>query len=99
MKYYICGNSELLIEKCERYLTLLNETPINPNKINIPLEETDLLSVRLKLIDLCDCIYLSTDWKTNKRCKQELNYAKMLNKKIKYGNMQWKIIKREKIEQ
>ena len=72
-------------EKAENYLK--QEYPstnlVNPTWLNkvfcYNAEDEEYMSIRFRLLDMCDFIYMIDGWKDSKSCNQEYGYAKASN--------------------
>lgn len=95
MRYYIIGGKEsgmLDYAYAEGWLKLNGNTVINPCEIKIKgITDSELAQVKMQLLCLAESVLV-----LDKSCNSyELEYAKLLGKKIKYLSKQWRL-KKEK---
>lgn len=98
MRYYIIGNKDSLsIEYAyaEQWLKLNNNIVINPCNIRIDgIDNEELQQIKMRLLAFSDGVLV-----LNKSCDSyELEYAKVLGKKVKYLSKQWKLKRKESRE-
>jgi hypothetical protein len=53
------------------------------------------MKIDLALLELCDGIYMLSNWKQSNGAKTELAVAKALGKKVKFESKQWAIRPKE----
>lgn len=95
MRYYIIGNKDSQIEEydyAEQWLKLNGNTVINPCKVRIDgVLQDELTQIKMRLLAFSDGVVV-----LDKSCNSyELDYAKLLGKKVKYLSKQWKLRKLE----
>ena len=101
MRYYISGqiaNNPTYIsdfEIAEMWLKLQGYEVINPCKFGEYSFFTyaDYMKIDLLLLEMCDGIYMLSNWEQSKGAKTELAVAKSLGKKVKFESKQWKLRK------
>lgn len=49
------------------------------------------MKIDLALLELCDGIYMLSNWEQSKGAKTELSVAKALGKAVKFESKQWKL--------
>lgn len=93
MKVYISGQitglelkeARTKFNEAERVLIEKGHNPVNPMKINIPIDGktwTDYMLDDLKLLFDCEAIYLLDNWQASKGAKIEYLIAKEMGVKI-----------------
>ena len=103
MRYYISGaitaNPTYLadFERAETHLRLKGYEVINPCKFGEYSFFTyaEYMRIDLLLLELCDGIYMLSNWEQSKGAKTELSVAKALGKKVKFESKQWAIRPKE----
>lgn len=95
MKIYICGKSEEDLTRGEQFWQLNDHRAFSSNMVKFPFTDIEKKHFNFKIIDMCDCIYMTKGWKSNERCKTELAYAKAMGKLVKYEDMQWSLRKKQ----
>jgi hypothetical protein len=91
MRYYIIGNDKSSYNEylyAEQWLKFNNNAVINPCSVKIDgITETELTQIKLQLLAMADSVLV-----LDRACNSyELEYAKQLNKKVKYLSKQWKL--------
>lgn len=89
MKVYISGKMTGLpqgrVEKkfkdAEEWLRIEGYTPVNPSVMygNPGLEYEDYMKIALAMLDVCDAIYMLSDWRDSKGAMREFEYAKKIH--------------------
>ena len=92
MKVYISGKMGGIpegriakrFEEAENYLRNEGFVPVNPAvMLNNPgLEYDDYIKIDLKMLSICDAIYLLRGWENSPGSKEELKFAIATDKKI-----------------
>ena len=101
MRYYISGqianNPTYLdaFERAEMHLQSQGYNVINPCKLPYCLTYAEFMKIDLALLELCDGIYMLSNWEQSKGAKTELAVAKSLGKKVKFESKQWAIRPKE----
>ena len=90
MRYYISGaitnnpNHKVDFERAEMWLKSQGYEVINPCKLPYKLSYAEYMKVALLLLEMCDGIYMLSNWEQSNGAKTELVVAKALGKKIKF---------------
>lgn len=90
IKIYISGavtndfNYKEKFKQAEDKIFKMGHIPINPTNISPFLTYEEYMHLDEALIDVCDCLYMLSDWKYSKGAKHEKNYALQKNKLIFY---------------
>ena len=102
MRYYISGaitNNPNYIsdfERAEMWLKLQGYEAINPCKVQYDFfTYAEYMKIDLALLELCDGIYMLSNWESSQGAKTELAVAKALGKKVKFESKQWAIRPKE----
>ena len=101
LRYYISGaitnnpNYKSDFERAEMWLKLQGYEVINPCKVPYQLSHAEFMKIDLALLELCDGIYMLSNWKQSNGAKTELAVAKALGKKVKFESKQWAIRPKE----
>ena len=103
MRYYISGaitnnpNYKSDFERAEMWLKSQGYEVINPCKVPYNLSYAEYMKIDLALLELCDGIYMLSNWKQSNGAKTELAVAKALGKKVKFESKQWSIRPKEEL--
>ena len=97
MRYYISGQIannptyQADFERAEMWLKLQGYEVINPCKVSYDLSYAEFMKIDLLLLEMCDAIYMLSNWEQSNGAKTELAVAKSLGKKVKFESKQWKL--------
>lgn len=98
-KIYMSGQtdsatSEKQFARAEQWLRLKDLKAVNSLAVKktlcIAFTENEYASICLRMIDLCDGIYMLKGWQNSMQARFELSYAKAIGKRIKFEDKQWK---------
>lgn len=90
MKIYIAGkitdnpNYKIHFAIAEAGLKAMGHTPMNPAILPDGFEHHEYMKICFSMIDVCDGIYLLSNWQDSKGAKMEHDYAAMHNKDVLY---------------
>ena len=93
MKIYIAGkitgDPDYIIKFLKKEITLMKERHIVMNPAILPkrFDYEDYMKICFAMVDVCDCIYLLSDWKDSKGAIREKEYAEKQGKIIMYEEM------------
>jgi len=101
LRYYISGQIannptyQADFERAEMWLKLQGYEVINPCKMPYQLSYAEYMKIYLLLLEMCDGIYMLSNWESSQGAKTELAVAKALGKKVKFESKQWAIRPKE----
>ncbi|WP_252214444.1 DUF4406 domain-containing protein [Clostridium sp. VAP41] len=90
MKVYIAGkitglkNYKEIFNKAENKLLSEGNQVMNPAVLNEGFNYEVYMPICLTMLEVCDAIYMLSNWKDSKGAKVEHEYAKIQGKKIIY---------------
>jgi len=90
MKIYIAGkitgleNYKELFNRKEKELLEKGCTVMNPSVLPDGFEHEEYMKICFSMIDVCDSIYLLSNWKDSKGAQMEWLYAQKNNKGVYY---------------
>lgn len=88
MKIYISGkitgdkNYKYKFKVIEEYLIRAGYTVMNPAILPLGFEHEEYMKICVAMLEVCDAIYMLTDWEDSKGAKEEYEIAKSLGKEI-----------------
>ena len=91
MKVYISGgitgieNYKKPFEKAEKALIEAGHAVLNPAILPPGFEYEEYIHVCLAMIDVCDAVYLLSNWEKSVGAMMEKRYAEKCGKAIMYG--------------
>lgn len=66
----------------EEYLIRAGHSVMNPAILPSGFEHEEYMKICVAMIEVCDAIYMLTDWEDSKGAKEEYEIAKSLSKEI-----------------